>query len=269
MVTVILYLLNMLPFFMMRSVDILFFSIIVLIVSFDEQTTSRYELINYSENGTIVDGVLYSCDFSLKKCHNPDAFRKRAKKSKGPEKVPVTSKPVVKWSLRQRVKEEQELIEKSEREEKKKKLEERLKPETSSITTTSKKIKSHSDEPSANFERISVKYQSMNPSSGKMFKECSCRCSPSLMMGVTGAGWEGSALVNHGSHIRLGCLQFVFSITCYGQVAGSQSSTPSVTLTPTIRSSLSSSSSTISASSTPNMSQRLADVSSPIHFEDS
>lgn len=31
-------------------------------------------------------------------------------------------------------------------------------------------------------------------------------------MGGTGAGWEGTALLNHGSYIKLGCLQFVFSI---------------------------------------------------------
>lgn len=30
------------------------------------QVTQEYELINYSEHGTIVDGVLYSCDFSNK-----------------------------------------------------------------------------------------------------------------------------------------------------------------------------------------------------------
>jgi len=30
------------------------------------QTTKDYELINYSEHGTVVDGVLYSCDFSDK-----------------------------------------------------------------------------------------------------------------------------------------------------------------------------------------------------------
>jgi len=31
------------------------------------QATEEYELINYSEHGLIVDGVLYSCDFSDKK----------------------------------------------------------------------------------------------------------------------------------------------------------------------------------------------------------
>lgn len=30
------------------------------------QTTKHYELLNYSEHGTTVDNVLYSCDFSDK-----------------------------------------------------------------------------------------------------------------------------------------------------------------------------------------------------------
>lgn len=30
------------------------------------QTTKHYELLNYSEHGTTVDNVLYSCDFSEK-----------------------------------------------------------------------------------------------------------------------------------------------------------------------------------------------------------
>ena len=31
-----------------------------------EQNTKQYELLNYSEHGTMVDNVLYSCDFSEK-----------------------------------------------------------------------------------------------------------------------------------------------------------------------------------------------------------
>lgn len=41
---------------------------------------------------------------------------------------------------------------------------------------------------------------------------CSCKGSSSSLIGASGAGWEGTALLNHGSFIKLGCLQFVFSI---------------------------------------------------------
>lgn len=42
---------------------------------------------------------------------------------------------------------------------------------------------------------------------------CSCRASGSSLIGGSGAGWEGTALLHHGSCIKLGCQQFLFSIT--------------------------------------------------------
>lgn len=42
---------------------------------------------------------------------------------------------------------------------------------------------------------------------------CGCKASGSSLIGGSGAGWEGTALLHHGSYIKLGCLQFVFSIT--------------------------------------------------------
>lgn len=41
---------------------------------------------------------------------------------------------------------------------------------------------------------------------------CSCKASSSSLIGGSGAGWEGTAILHHGSYIKLGCLQFVFSI---------------------------------------------------------
>ncbi len=42
---------------------------------------------------------------------------------------------------------------------------------------------------------------------------CNCKNSGSSLIGGSGAGWEGTALLHHGSHVKLGCLQFIFSIT--------------------------------------------------------
>ena len=47
---------------------------------------------------------------------------------------------------------------------------------------------------------------------------CDCRTSSCSMVGGagwggTGAGWEGTALLHHGSLIKMGCMQFLFSIT--------------------------------------------------------
>lgn len=42
--------------------------------------------------------------------------------------------------------------------------------------------------------------------------KCSCRASSSSLIGGSGAGWEGTALLNHGSVIKFGCIQFTFSV---------------------------------------------------------
>lgn len=42
--------------------------------------------------------------------------------------------------------------------------------------------------------------------------QCNCKASSSSLIGGSGAGWEGTALLHHGSCVKLGCLQFVFSI---------------------------------------------------------
>ena len=41
---------------------------------------------------------------------------------------------------------------------------------------------------------------------------CNCKVSGSSLIGGSGAGWEGTAVLHHGSAIKVGCLQFVFSI---------------------------------------------------------
>ncbi|PRD30792.1 UNVERIFIED_CONTAM: PHD finger protein 12 [Trichonephila clavipes] len=45
---------------------------------------------------------------------------------------------------------------------------------------------------------------------------CPCKCKTSNSNLVENTGWEGTALLHHGSYIQCGCLQFVFSITEYG-----------------------------------------------------
>lgn len=42
---------------------------------------------------------------------------------------------------------------------------------------------------------------------------CNCKASSSSLIGGSGAGWEGTALLHHSSCIKVGCMQFLFSIT--------------------------------------------------------
>ncbi|KAG1705474.1 PHD finger protein 12 [Nymphon striatum] len=122
---------------------------------FYDETTKHYELLNYSEHGTTVDNVLYSCDFSDKKPPAPAqpntivaSVRSIIDKNRNKKyQIPVKSKPCT-----------------------------------------------------------------MSSCSGQKRKSCGCKASSSSMIGGSGAGWEGTAILHHGSHIKCGCLQFVFSI---------------------------------------------------------
>ncbi|XP_076842597.1 PHD finger protein 12 [Brachyhypopomus gauderio] len=125
---------------------------------FYDENTKQYELLNYSEHGTTVDNVLYSCDFSEKAGPNPSS------------------------SLVSKV---QSIIRRC----KKRKQQEG----GGGVLPRGGVMRSQASEPPAS--------------------PCACKASGSSLIGGSGAGWEGTALLHHGSCIKLGCLQFVFSIT--------------------------------------------------------
>lgn len=125
---------------------------------FYDETTRHYELLNYSEHGTTVDNVLYSCDFSDKPATTPQ-----------PTKVVAAVRKII--GKKQKIKEEP-------KEEKKEE------------------------------EKITMSQRANE----QLKKPCNCKGSSSSLIGGSGAGWEGTALLHHGSYIKVGCLQFVFSI---------------------------------------------------------
>ncbi|XP_070571752.1 PHD finger protein 12-like [Ptychodera flava] len=120
---------------------------------FYDETTKHYELLNYSEHGTTVDNVLYSCDFSDK----------------------VTAMP----------------------------------PANSIVS----KVRNIIDTYRGKKEKETVERPTMCESTSSIKKQCNCKASSSSLIGGNGAGWEGTALLHHGSYVKVGCLQFVFSIT--------------------------------------------------------
>ncbi|KAM4590097.1 PHD finger protein 12-like [Fundulus diaphanus] len=124
---------------------------------FYDENTKHYELLNYSEHGTTVDNVLYSCDFSEKASPSPPS------------------------SLVARV---QGIIRRS---------------------------KKREEDRGMGFMPAGG-VMSSQPQGG-VESSCSCKVSSSSLIGGSGAGWEGTALLHHGSYIKMGCLQFVFSIT--------------------------------------------------------
>uniref|UniRef100_A0A7N6AAK3 PHD finger protein 12 n=1 Tax=Anabas testudineus TaxID=64144 RepID=A0A7N6AAK3_ANATE len=127
---------------------------------FYDENTKHYELLNYSEHGTTVDNVLYSCDFSEKALPCP----------------PSGLVAKVQGVIRDNKHEEDE--------------------GPSSVVGLLPTGGVMSSQPQDSLELL-----------------CSCKASSSSLIGGSGAGWEGTALLHHGSYIKLGCLQFVFSIT--------------------------------------------------------
>ncbi|KAM9005696.1 PHD finger protein 12 [Sarcophilus harrisii] len=122
---------------------------------FYDENTKHYELLNYSEHGTTVDNVLYSCDFS--------------------EKTPPTPPSSIVAKVQ-------------------------------SIIKRRRNRKQEDDSP----EEAAVM---SSQAQGQPRWPCNCKASSSSLIGGSGAGWEGTALLHHGSYIKLGCLQFVFSVT--------------------------------------------------------
>ncbi|KAM6933559.1 LOW QUALITY PROTEIN: PHD finger protein 12 [Xenentodon cancila] len=178
---------------------------------FYDENTKHYELLNYSEHGTTVDNVLYSCDFSEKASPSPPSG--------------LVSK--VQGIIRRSKKQEE--------------------------------------------DRGASPTVVMLPAGGVMSSQppdsagppCSCKASSSSLIGGSGAGWEGTALLHHGSYIKLGCLQFVFSITEFAskQPKEEQTLIPATSCTSTTHTSSSvAGSAPISTSTSP---PNTATVSSP------
>ncbi|KAK0135116.1 PHD finger protein 12 [Merluccius polli] len=127
---------------------------------FYDENTKHYELLNYSEHGTTVDNVLYSCDFSEKASPSPPSG---------------------------------------------------LVSDVQGIIRRSKK-REEEDQPRSVIGSLPAGGVMSCQSQGGPGLACSCKASSSSLIGGSGAGWEGTALLHHGSYIKLGCLQFVFSI---------------------------------------------------------
>ncbi|XP_044057674.1 PHD finger protein 12 isoform X2 [Siniperca chuatsi] len=180
---------------------------------FYDENTKHYELLNYSEHGTTVDNVLYSCDFSEKASPSPPSG---------------------------------------------------LVAKVQGIIRRSKK---HEDDEGPNC------VVGLLPNGGVMSSQpqggsellCSCKASSSSLIGGSGAGWEGTALLHHGSYIKLGCLQFVFSITEFAskQPKEEQIATPAASCTSTTSSSAASTTTSTTPTTTFTPPPNTATVSSP------
>jgi len=133
---------------------------------FYDEMSRHFELLNYSEHGTTVDNVLYSCDFSDKPATTPQ-----------PSPIVAAVREII----------------------------------AKGRPKGSKKKSKHAEAEKA--EKIDlVEKPKMSAKAQDGRQPCNCRISSSSLIGGSGAGWEGTAVLHHGSAIKVGCLQFVFSI---------------------------------------------------------
>ena len=182
------------------------------------QSSRTYELINYSEHGTTVDNVLYSCDFSDKKVQSVKHSNLNSQTVNTVKTV--ANKRKKKVAVDRRVKNEQaEDVSSDKRQTKRRKS---LKGEETEGNAQklydfkTSKITFRWDHDSENVERVVSHNKNplrMSSKSGQSSRPCACKSSCSSLIGANGAGWEGTAILHHGSHIKIGCHQFIFSIT--------------------------------------------------------
>ncbi|KTG40522.1 hypothetical protein cypCar_00002802 [Cyprinus carpio] len=155
---------------------------------FYDENTKHYELLNYSEHGTTVDNVLYSCDFSDKPnitspC-GPASNVQNSISEYRPYLVFVMPDMIV--AMRH-------------------------------IWFGKSAGGNRSRTPLGEMctETVMMPAGSMMSSQaqGGPKSPCNCKASSSSLIGGSGAGWEGTALLHHSSCIKVGCMQFLFSIT--------------------------------------------------------
>lgn len=128
---------------------------------FFDELSGQYELLNYSEHGTTVDNVLYSCDFSAK--------------------TPVKPLP----------------------------------SKTGGGSRKHLPLAKHVDQMSSSEDKGTVKAHAY-----KLLRPCRCKSDCISLVRENSAGWEGSAILNHSSYIKIGCMEFVFSIVDQAPTCG-------------------------------------------------
>ncbi|XP_065095077.1 uncharacterized protein LOC135716699 [Ochlerotatus camptorhynchus] len=143
---------------------------------FYDEVTKMFELLNYSEFGTVVNGQLFTCDFtdhSLDVKPEPDSGHHSSKKSK---------------------KDEHDDINKDKRMDKQK-----IRQDIINLIDMSRQCKRRN-------------YDFLSSTSMADISQTGCDCTnPNPKI----SGWEGTAILYQGAVLKFGCLSVVFTITNY------------------------------------------------------
>jgi hypothetical protein len=196
---------------------------------FYNKVTGEYELLNYSDHGSVVDGVLYSCDFSDKTpVDNGQVSSPRAPPSRdrAREKVETARKGLRDQPAARRALEGALSLSRHPGKEEGGGEGSRRTTYNSSVVSIplilsrakklSAGVPADTSEPSktgATSENAAVCSELSLLCPAPPASPCLCRRSASCLVGTNRKGWEGTATLYHGSRLRFGCLQFVFSVS--------------------------------------------------------
>ncbi|XP_032823829.2 PHD finger protein 12 isoform X2 [Petromyzon marinus] len=162
---------------------------------FFDESTSQYELLNYSEHGTRVDGALYGCSLL---------------EPRGPPTLPPS--PLV-----ARVR---SII----RNNKKPTSEIRTSEAADLGVMSADDLRPSAANPCGCSPRLAHPHPCGGCDGGVQRCPSSAgQRSPSSAGRPPLAGWEGTALLRHGSDVQLGCLRFVFSVAEFAPLVASES----------------------------------------------
>ncbi|XP_053670092.1 PHD finger protein 12 [Anopheles nili] len=155
-------------------------------IIFYDEVTRMFELINYSEFGTEVNGHLYACDFT-------DHTSERRHKSADQHSTRVNFLAESKKSS-------------SDGQENGTKQDSRnqLRQDLQSILEKSRKTCAQT--------RAEEFYASTSMADRPLPV---CQCAPERRIPTRACGWEGSAILYHGAMLRFGCHAFIFTIVDY------------------------------------------------------
>ncbi|XP_053694039.1 PHD finger protein 12 [Sabethes cyaneus] len=151
-------------------------------IIFYDEVTRMYELINYSEFGTVVNGQYYSCDFTNYVKHKEYSTDNSQQHSGGKKSK----------------KDESDDFNKDRKFDKRK-----LREEINNLIDISRKCNRNRNGNIPNIRMANI----VQPN---------CKCSD---MDRKNCGWEGTALLYNGTFLKFGCLSFVFTITEYDCIA--------------------------------------------------
>uniref|UniRef100_A0A182JH80 PHD finger protein 12 n=1 Tax=Anopheles atroparvus TaxID=41427 RepID=A0A182JH80_ANOAO len=158
-------------------------------IIFYDEVTRMFELINYSEFGTEVNGHLYACDFgdhtsmpgSSEDRSSGLERRKISAAGHGPESGTSTGAAGAKQEQRNQIKKD-----------------------LNSILEKSRKTYAQT--------RVEEFYATTCMADVPL---AACKCFPERRIPTLACGWEGSAILYHGALIRFGCHAFIFTIVDY------------------------------------------------------